>query len=315
MIIKALASVFFYGRFLRPFSVLGFRRAQRHFQRDRFDFSNQRWIITGASGGLGRALALAANAMGAQVWALARSKDRLASLKDAAKDPARLTPVVCDLSSTAAIASVVDELSAQWDGPADVLVNNVGVLLDQTRLTEEGFELALATNLLGPVLLTRKLLAANALSPTSQVINVSSGGMYGTALKLEAMTQPNLDGYDGVSAYAMHKRAMVSWTHHWNDTHAQGPVMQVMHPGWVKTPGVAVSLPYFSKIMRPLLRSPAQGIDAVLWLADERPPATGHGIWLDRALAKEHAFSMTQQSAVTAQDLAAYFDQTLSPWQ
>jgi NAD(P)-dependent dehydrogenase (short-subunit alcohol dehydrogenase family) len=297
MIMKALSSVFFYGRFLRPFSVLGFRRAQRHFQCDRFDFSNQRWIITGASGGLGRALALAANAMGAQVWALARSKDRLASLKDAAKHPARLTPVVCDL------------------GPADVLVNNVGVLLDQTRLTEEGFELALATNLLGPVLLTRKLLAANALSPASQVINVSSGGMYGTALKLEAMTQPDLDGYDGVSAYAMHKRAMVSWTHHWNDTHPQGPVMQVMHPGWVKTPGVAVSLPYFSKIMKPLLRSPAQGIDTVLWLADERPPATGHGIWLDRALAEEHAFSMTQQSPVTVQDLAAYFDQTLSPWQ
>ena len=314
VMMKALASAVFYGRFLRPFSVLGFHQARRQFDRERFDFSGQRWIITGASGGLGRALALSANAMGASVWALARSKDRLAALKDQAHAPERLCPVSCDLSSMASISAVTDALGNQLGGPADVLVNNVGVLLHQTHITEEGFETALATNLLGPVLLTRRLFQGGSLVGNSQVINVSSGGMYATALKLDAMTKPNLDDDNGVAAYAMHKRAMVSWTHHWNDHHPKGPVMHVMHPGWVGTPGVRVSLPYFSKLMKPLLRSPAQGIDTLLWLADEKPPASGRGIWLDRHLANEHAFSMTQRTTVSADDVVGYFDRALEPW-
>jgi len=146
------------------------------------------------------------------------------------------------------------------------------------------------------------------------VINVSSGGMYGSALRLDAMTHPDLNQYNGVSAYAMHKRAMVAWTHQWNTTHPSGPVMHVMHPGWVDTPGVRVSLPHFAKIMKPWLRTPAQGIDTVLWLAAQRHPATGHGIWLDRALAEEHAFAATRQSNVSADDLVAYFDEALQPW-
>lgn len=39
-----------------------------------------------------------------------------------------------------------------------------------------------------------------------------------------------------------------------------------VHPGWAATPGVARSLPRFNQMMQPLLRSPEQGADGIIWL-------------------------------------------------
>ena len=56
-----------------------------------------------------------------------------------------------------------------------------------------------------------------------------------------------------------------------------------MHPGWADTPGLADTLPGFYRVMGPLLRSPAQGIDTIVWLATA-PEATGTSgrLFLDR---------------------------------
>lgn len=312
MLFKALASGVFYGRFARAFSVLGYRRAAKGFSTTPFDLTGQRWLVTGASGGIGRAIALEANHLGAEVMAIARSPEKLAALKSQASHPERLLLEVCDLSSLQAIADWVDALPSKTPSQIDVLVNNVGVLLNAYTLTHEGIEQSLTTNLLGPVLLTRLLLSQGGLTPKSLVINVSSGGMYGTPLDLEAMADPDPDAFDGVKAYALHKRAQVTWTHHWNLTHPAGPLMYVMHPGWVDTEGVRTSLPVFKKVMGSLLRSPAQGADTVLWLGATRPDAPKEGIWLDRTIQPEHAFSMTKNPKVTAQDLAVYLDQALA---
>ena len=40
-----------------------------------------------------------------------------------------------------------------------------------------------------------------------------------------------------------------------------------MHPGWADTPGIAAALPGFHRLMGPLLRTPAQGVDTMVWLA------------------------------------------------
>ncbi|HEY7906153.1 MAG TPA: SDR family NAD(P)-dependent oxidoreductase [Wenzhouxiangella sp.] len=312
MLFKALASGVFYGRFARAFSVLGYRHAAKRFSTTPFDLTGQRWLVTGASGGIGRAIALEANRLGAEVIAVARSPEKLATLKSQASHPDRLLLEVCDLSSLQAISDWIHAFQSGAPGRLDVLVNNVGVLLNAYTLTHEGMEQSLATNLLGPVLLTRLLLSQGSLTAQSLVINVSSGGMYGTPLDLEAMAAPDPDDFDGVKAYALHKRAQVTWTHHWNATHPDGPLMQVMHPGWVDTEGVRTSLPLFQKVMGSLLRSPAQGADTVLWLGATRPDAPKEGIWLDRALQPEHAFSMTKNPKVTAQDLVVYLDQALA---
>jgi hypothetical protein len=71
-----------------------------------------------------------------------------------------------------------------------------------------------------------------------------------------------------------------------------------MHPGWADTPGVRESLPTFRKLMGPLLRSPAQGADTLVWLAaDDGPPlATTGEFWLDRHPRSIHKLPSTRAS-------------------
>ena len=304
--LRSLASLVFYARFVRTFSALGYRRAARDWEAFTPDFSGQTWLITGATGGIGRAIALAANHYGARVLAVARSDDKLAALKADAASPRRLVPVNCDLSLMAAVGRL-PESPAVSRRPVDVLVNNVGVLLNEHRLTGEGLETSFATNLLGHFVLTEGLRHAGRLADDGIVINVSSGGMYGTPLKLEPMNCQAPKDFDGMAAYALHKRAMVELTGWWNRQWQGQPRVQVMHPGWVDTQGVQTSLPGFRRTLKGVLRDADQGADTVLWLADQRPEPPGQGgIWLDRSLQPEHAFSFTRRASPTAQALVDY---------
>ncbi len=304
--LRSLASLLFYARFVSSFSALGYRRAARNWDDFRPDFSGQTWLITGATGGIGRAIALTANQHGARVLAVARNGDKLAALKAAAATPKRLVPVCCDLSLMAAIRRLT-ESPAVSRRPIDVLVNNVGVLLNRHQLTDEGLEMSFATNLLGHFVLTEGLKQMGQLATDGIVINVSSGGMYGMPLKLEPMNCQAAKDFDGMAAYAMHKRAMVELTAWWNQQWQGQPGVQVMHPGWVDTEGVKTSLPGFRRTLKRVLRDAAQGADTVLWLADKRPEASEKGgIWLDRSLQPAHEFSFTRRTTATADSLAEY---------
>jgi hypothetical protein len=58
-----------------------------------------------------------------------------------------------------------------------------------------------------------------------------------------------------------------------------------MHPGWSRTPGLVEALPVFARLMGPLLRTPAEGIDTLVWLATapaDETERSGGSLWLDR---------------------------------
>ncbi|MDT8410598.1 MAG: SDR family NAD(P)-dependent oxidoreductase [Wenzhouxiangellaceae bacterium] len=306
MMLRALGSLLFYGRFLRSFSALGFDRRAADWAPFAPDFSGQRWLVTGATGGIGRAVTLAANRHGATVLALARDRRKLEALKKDAEHPERIRPVAVDMAAIAEVRALAEQPDI-GAGPIDVLVNNVGVLLNDFQLTDEGLEASFATNLLGPFVLTQTLRDNDLLSTDGIVINVSSGGMYGTPLKLAEMDCRHADDYDGMAAYATHKRAQVELVRYWNETWAGRPTAQVMHPGWVDTEGVRTALPGFRAVLKRILRNAEQGADAILWLAEQRPPVPGDGgIWLDRELQPEHEFAFTRKSRHDARDLADF---------
>lgn len=300
--IKALGSLMFYARFLRSFSALGYQRRSAHWPPIELDFSGQTWLVTGATGGIGRAIALTANAAGATVLAAARDPSKLKALQQSAAVSSRLVPTQVDLSSLAALRELADGISQ----PVDVLVNNVGVLLNHFSLTDEGIERSFATNLLGHYVLTEALHARGGLATHGAVINMSSGGMYGTALKLAEMAPTTAQGYDGMAAYAMHKRAQVELTRAWNAAWKGKQRAYVMHPGWADTDGVRSSLPWFRAVLQKLLRDADQAADTALWLAHARPEVGDGGIWLDRAVQPEHEFSFTARSPHSADDLRAF---------
>lgn len=305
--LQTLGSLFFYARFGLPFTTIGYARRVALRPAAAFDFRGQTWWVTGASGGIGRAIALGALRAGASVHALARDPAKLQELRfTAGIDGARLQPVVVDLSSVAAVRALAERAPQ-----IDVLVHNVGVMLHQHRQTAEGVEASFATNVLAPFAHTAALTRSGALSPRSLIISVSSGGAYGARLDLHALESLDPEGHDGFMAYAQHKRAQIELTRHWNAP-AEGPRALVMHPGWVDTDGVRSALPRFRRVLKRFLRSPEQGADTVLWLAASRPePDPSGGIWLDRHRDPEHAFAISR-GGVGADQLAAFLDRRLA---
>ena len=317
--LKAVAALAFYARFFVPFSTIGHRRRVAAEPAPPFDFRGQRWWVTGATGGIGRAIALGALAGGAEVHALARDTGKLAALRaDAGKvtgaelnrgdAAARLHERVVDLSGV----SAVERLAAESAGERiDVLVHNVGVMLHEFRRTDEGVEASFATNLLAPFAMTAALRRAGVLDANSLIISMSSGGAYGAKLDLAALEASDAATHDGFMAYAQHKRAQIELTRAWN-ADARGPRALVMHPGWVDTDGVRSSLPGFRRTLKSHLRTAEQGADTALWLAATRPaPHPDGGIWLDRHRDDEHAFSISHGGA-SAAALVARLEQRLA---
>jgi NAD(P)-dependent dehydrogenase (short-subunit alcohol dehydrogenase family) len=194
-------------------------------------------------------------------------------------------------------------------------VNNAGVLLDRRTTTAEGNEATLATNLLAPFLLTQLLLPRLEQCAPARIINVSSGGMYTTGLRLDDL-QYERTPFKGADAYARTKRALVMLTELWAQRlRGSGVVVHAMHPGWADTPGVASSLPSFHAITRRLLRTPDQGADTITWLAAAPEAARVSGeFWLDREPHLTHVFPGTEGSPEERSRLWAAVA-TLTGWQ
>jgi NAD(P)-dependent dehydrogenase (short-subunit alcohol dehydrogenase family) len=104
-------------------------------------------------------------------------------------------------------------------------------------------------------------------------------------------------GYRGVTAYARAKRAQVALSREWARRLAgTGVAFHAMHPGWVDTPGIAAALPGFHRVMLPLLRTPGEGADTVVWLATAGPARLGSGrFWHDRRPRAEYRLPWTHE--------------------
>ena len=107
--------------------------------------------------------------------------------------------------------------------------------------------------------------------------------MYTQKLRVDDL-QSERGQFDGTKVYARTKRAEVILTELWAEQLAgTGVVVHAMHPGWADTPGVRSSLPRFYKLTRPLLRTPAEGADTIVWLGAATEPGRSSGrFWHDR---------------------------------
>ena len=78
----------------------------------------------------------------------------------------------------------------------------------------------------------------------------------------------------------------------------RGITFAAMHPGWADTPGLAESLPVFYRLMRPLLRSPGDAVDTIVWLATHPNQRSTTGrLFLDRRPRPFDRFPATRLSA------------------
>lgn len=265
-------------------------------------------VVTGGSSGLGKAAAASTARLGAIVHLVVRD---LAKGRDAVTEIRGEVPGAevllhrCDVSDLSSVRTFAAALRASVQR-VDVLVHNAGVLPPERQETAQGHEVALATHVLGPLLLNELLRPVLAAAGQSRVVVVSSGGMY--AQKLAADDPEYLQGtYGGTTGYARTKRMQVALAPLMQERWAaDGIAVHTMHPGWADTAGIATSLPGFHKLMSPLLRDARAGADTVVWLAATEPAPGGGLLWHDRAPRPEHYLARTRESGEDLEKLWSY---------
>ena len=267
--------------------------------------AGRRILITGASSGIGSAAAAQAARLGAGVHLLVRNRGRgeeareriaaAAGLDDHETD-ARLCLWTCDVSDLDAVRAFADDFTEEVPG-FDGLVHNAGVMTAKRERSAQGHELTFATHVLGPLLLTRLLKPALRRGGAASVVFVASGGMYTARLDADDLELEQRD-FDGPAFYAHAKRIQVILAEELaHQAGGDGISFAAMHPGWADTPGLRRSLPRFRRLVGPLLRSPEQGADTVIWLLATNAAATSPGaFWHDRLPRPAHLLPGTRET-------------------
>jgi NAD(P)-dependent dehydrogenase (short-subunit alcohol dehydrogenase family) len=255
-------------------------------------------LITGATSGIGYAAAVALARRGAVVHFLARDRGRAERARQAiaaASGSSAISYGLADLEDPPAVRAFAGEFLANHDR-LDVLIHNAGAIHPQFRTDAAGTELTFLGQVVVPFLLTRLLMPALRAAAPSRVITVSSGGMYTQRLDPATLQLPR-SRYRGVTAYAKAKRAQVALSREWARRLAgTGVAFHAVHPGWVNTPGVAASLPGFYRAAQPILLSPEQGADTIVWLATMPADRLGSGqFWHDRRPRPEYPLPWTRE--------------------
>jgi NAD(P)-dependent dehydrogenase (short-subunit alcohol dehydrogenase family) len=183
----------------------------RHKVRALRPLDEQTILITGATDGLGRALARELTGGGATVLVHGRNESRGQEVVDEfGSDRARF--LKADLSSLAEVRALAMQV-ADGHGRLDALVNNAGIgtaAPGNGRRVEsaDGYELRFAVNYLAGYLLTRLLVDLLERSAPARIVNVSSAGQAPIDFD-DVMLERN---YDGVQAYCQSKLAQIMFT-------------------------------------------------------------------------------------------------------
>lgn len=185
-------------------------------------------VITGASRGIGRAIALRFARGGFRVYALARSTDALEAMRTEAGANVDLRPLAFDAAAPDAAARIAPFLLK--DGVPSVLVNNAGIALSApiSRTSVEDYDRTMTINVRTPFLLCKELVPAMAKAGGGRVINIAS----------TAATK----GFKYTSAYCTSKHALLGLTRALAVEYAARNVtVNAVCPGWTDTDMLAKS--------------------------------------------------------------------------
>lgn len=182
-------------------------------------------LVTGASSGLGRALALWFARRGAKVWAAARRTELLDTLAaDPSARPGSIVPLALDVSSTAAIRRVLPEVDAQADGGLDVVIANAGIggEANPRKDTWEKVERMIQVNVTGA--------AATLATLAPHMAERGRGHLVGMSSLAAWMVTPKMGVYSATKAFL---EVYCDGLH--LDLKSAGVAVTCIHPGFVKS--------------------------------------------------------------------------------
>jgi NAD(P)-dependent dehydrogenase (short-subunit alcohol dehydrogenase family) len=236
-------------------------------------------LVTGGTGGIGRATAIALAALGARVGITGRDQARAAAaaagIRAATGNPA-VDVFAADMSVQAEVRRLAAQVADAYPR-LDVLVNNVGGFWAHRHLTADGLERTFALNHLAPFLLTSLLLDRLTASAPARIVTVSSGAHARGRIDFGDL-QGERD-YSGQRAYSQSKLANVMFTYELaRRLDGTGVTATVCHPGVVHTSfgaeDQAAHMAVMIRVARLFMKTPAQGAATPVYLASS-PEAEG----------------------------------------
>jgi NAD(P)-dependent dehydrogenase (short-subunit alcohol dehydrogenase family) len=229
-------------------------------------------LVTGGTGGIGKATATGLARLGARVGITGRDKARAQAaaedIRAASGNPA-VDAYAADMSAQAQVRHLAQEVLDAYPR-LDVLVNNVGGFWNTRRVTADGLEHTFALNHLAPFLLTNLLLDRLRASAPARIVTVSSGAQ--TLGRIEFDDLMGERSWSGQRAYNQSKLANVMFTYELaRRLDGTGVTATVLHPGVVNT-AFAADDPagwqrVFLPVMRPFLKTPERGAETSIYLA------------------------------------------------
>ena len=229
-------------------------------------------LVTGGTGGIGKATAIGLATMGARVGVTGRDVSRTAQ---AAADVSAVSgnPAVDAFAADMTSQAEVRRLAAAVLGAyprLDVLVNNVGGFWAHRHPTADGLERTFALNHLAPFLLTNLLLERLKASAPARVVTVSSNAH--TMGRIDFDDLQGARNYSGQRAYSQSKLANILFTNELaRRLEGPGVTATCLHPGVVYTRfGAEDQIWYFGALQRLgmfVLKTPAQGAETPIYLA------------------------------------------------
>lgn len=249
-------------------------------------------LVTGATGGIGRATTVELARRGAHVLVVARTAERgRATVADigAAVRGARLEPLTCDLSDMNAVRALAATV-AQRHERLDILINNAAVAMFRRELTDDGLEVGFAVNHLAPFLLTTSLLPMLQVPTEARVVTVTSDNHK----QVKEVAWDDLQGavaFKPLQAYNRTKLMNVWFTRILAQKVAgTGVTANCVSPGFVRT-GLARNArgPFalFIRLVAPFQSSPEQGAETTVHVAASPDVSSVNGGYFAKSVAAE----------------------------
>ena len=252
-------------------------------------------LVTGATGGLAKAIATALAREGATVVVVGRTEARAEeAMRDirATVPDATLEPLACDLSSQASIRSAAEAFLSRHN-ELHVLVNAAGVFRKERHVTADGLEVTFATNVMGYFLLTNLLLDALKRGATrdqghpSRIVNIASkysGGPSVTKIDFDDL-QTAKGTYSYLRSTPPTMLGRVLLTQEFAERlRGSNVVVNAVHPGLVKHTGLLqdVGGP-FRWMTNTFGKTAEKAADTAVWLATSPETAAVSGkLWAKR---------------------------------
>ena len=187
-----------------------------------FDLTGKTALVTGASGGIGEAVARALHAQGATVVLHGTRAEKLESLQQQLGD--RAFAIVGDLSDRNQLAGLIEAVTALV-GPISILVNNAGITRDGLlmRMKDDDWDAVLEVNMTASMSLCRAVMRDMMRAKTGRIISISS---------IVGVT-----GNPGQTNYAASKAGMIGFSKSLAaEVASRGLTVNVVAPGFIETP-------------------------------------------------------------------------------